>query len=220
MIYGYCSSNQKKNLEKQKEQIISVFPTATVFQEHITVEHSEPIEKFKNKITEGDTLVFASITCMSQADEIAFQLYDEFYRMGVKLVFLQEPYFNSDVCDRIRKLYPYNDTVAILMELIHDQILIRYEQKRTDVLVRQKSIKSSIENARSQGKQIGQKKGAKLETKKGIAVREGIKKYSRDFGGSMNDIECIRHLRVSPNTFYKYKKELKMEMQQDLLKSQ
>ena len=33
-----------------------------------------------------------------------------------------------------------------------------------------------------------------------------------DFGGNMKDKDCIRLLNISPNTYYKYKKELQEEL--------
>ena len=61
------------------------------------------------------------------------------------------------------------------------------------------------------GKQIGQKAGAKLITKKSIASKETIKKHSKDFGGSLSDVEVMQLTGLSRNTYYKYKRELKQE---------
>lgn len=38
-----------------------------------------------------------------------------------------------------------------------------------------------------------------------------IQKYSKDFGGSLNDIECIRMTGISKGSYYKYKRELLLE---------
>lgn len=40
-----------------------------------------------------------------------------------------------------------------------------------------------------------------------------ILKNSRTFNGSLDDKECIEYLKIAPNTFYKYKKELRAEPQ-------
>ena len=45
-------------------------------------------------------------------------------------------------------------------------------------------------------------------TKKSLAAKEIIKKYSRDFNGSLPDKECIKLAQVSRNTYYAYKKQL------------
>ena len=57
--------------------------------------------------------------------------------------------------------------------------------------------------------QIGQKRGARLRTKKTIAAKEGIRKYSKAFGGTLNDMECMKLLGITHNTYYKYKQELR-----------
>ena len=40
-----------------------------------------------------------------------------------------------------------------------------------------------------------------------LAERQ-IKKYSRNFDGTLTDLECIQIIGISRNTYYKYKKEL------------
>lgn len=66
-----------------------------------------------------------------------------------------------------------------------------------------------IITARLAGKQIGQKKGTKLTTKKSIETKEIILKHSRDFNGTLTDGEVIKLAAIDRKTFYKYKKELK-----------
>lgn len=68
--------------------------------------------------------------------------------------------------------------------------------------------KEGIETARLNGKQIGQRPGNKLTVKKKAPAKEKILKYSREFNGSLSDIECIKLIGISRNTYYKYKKEL------------
>lgn len=71
--------------------------------------------------------------------------------------------------------------------------------------------REGIETARLNGKQIGMVIGAKLITKKSVAAKEVIKKHSKDFGGSLNDTECMSLTGLARNTYYKYKRELKNE---------
>lgn len=69
--------------------------------------------------------------------------------------------------------------------------------------------KEGIKRAKEQGKQIGQVKGTKLVTKKSIEMKEQILKYSKEFNGSLSDVDCIKLLGIARNSYYKYKKELK-----------
>ena len=48
-----------------------------------------------------------------------------------------------------------------------------------------------------------------LVTKKSKAAKEIIRKHSKDFNGSMNDVDVMKLTGLSRNTFYKYKRELK-----------
>lgn len=70
--------------------------------------------------------------------------------------------------------------------------------------------KQGLKRARTEGKQIGQKKGAKLTTKKSIKAKEVIKKYSKDFEGTLEDADVMKLAEVSRNTYYKYKSELRI----------
>ena len=70
-------------------------------------------------------------------------------------------------------------------------------------------------NARLMGKQIGLSKGTKLTTKKSIKAKEIIKKHSRDFNGTLKDEEVMKLAEVSRNTYFKYKRELKAEIEEN-----
>lgn len=71
-----------------------------------------------------------------------------------------------------------------------------------------KLTKEGIQKAKKKGKQIGLEKGTKLTTKKSIAAKEQIQKYSKDFNGSLKDTEVMKLIGISRNSYYKYKKEI------------
>lgn len=73
-----------------------------------------------------------------------------------------------------------------------------------------KEQRNGILTAKLNGKQIGQIKGTKLITKKSIKSKELILKYSKDFDGTLNDIDCMKIIGISKTSFYKYKRELKL----------
>ncbi len=75
--------------------------------------------------------------------------------------------------------------------------------------------KRGIREARKNGKQIGGVKGKKMTTKKSIKTKEQIKKYSKDFEGTLTDPEVIKICQVNRNSYYKYKRELKEELGKD-----
>lgn len=71
--------------------------------------------------------------------------------------------------------------------------------------------KIGIEKARARGSQIGRKKGIKCETKKSKEKKNQIYNLSQDFLGTLTDKEIIEKIQIARNTYYKYKKELRLE---------
>ena len=67
----------------------------------------------------------------------------------------------------------------------------------------------AVETAKRKGKQIGRKQGAAITTKKSIKAKQEILKYSRDFNGTLTDVDCMRMIGIARNTYYRYKAELK-----------
>lgn len=95
-----------------------------------------------------------------------------------------------------------------LLALAEEQIRLAFEQAEKEVQDLRQRTKEGIETARLNGKQIGQEQGVKLVTKKSIQAKEQIKKYSRDFNGTLNDVDVMKLIGISRNSYYKYKKEL------------
>ena len=71
--------------------------------------------------------------------------------------------------------------------------------------------REGIETARLNGKQIGLAQGTKLVTKKSVNSKRLIQKYSRDFSGILSDKECMKLIGISKGSYYKYKRELRLE---------
>ena len=46
----------------------------------------------------------------------------------------------------------------------------------------------------------------------GVEHKETIKKYSKDFNGSLEDPDVIKLAGISRNSYYKYKKELREDI--------
>lgn len=65
------------------------------------------------------------------------------------------------------------------------------------------------------GEQIGRRQGAEVVTKKSLEKKEIILKHSKDFNGSLNDVEVMVLTGLARNTHYKYKRELKAERSED-----
>ena len=205
MIYGYCRiSTGKQNIERQIRNILKFYPQAEIWQETYTGTKTDGRKKFEQLlkiIKSGDTVVFDSVSRMSRNAD------------------LKEPHINTAtykkaLSNNIEMTGTKTDIILkaineYLMELAKEQIIIAFEQSEKEVTDLHQRTKEGIETARLKGKQIGQKRGATLTTKKGIKAKAGIKKYSKDFDGTLNDTDCMKLLGISHNTYYKYKRELK-----------
>ena len=225
MIYGYCRiSTDRQNIERQVRNILKSYPDAIIKQEVYTgtkTDGRKVFEQLLKMVRSGDTLIFDSVSRMSRNAEIGFEVYQELYDKGVELVFLKEPHINTETYKKalsknIAMTGTKTDIILkaineYLMELAKEQIIIAFEQSEKEVSDLHQRTREGIETARKQGKQIGRKKGAKIVTQKSIKAKQDILKFSRDFGGSLSDVDCIRMIGITRNTYYKYKAELKMQ---------
>lgn len=221
-IYGYCRiSTKSQSIERQIRNIKDLYSGAIIVEEAFTGTKIEGRNKFNdllNKVKPGDTIVFDSVSRMSRNSEEGFKLYEELYNKEIELIFIKEPHINTTTYKQaITNNVPMtNTTVDFILEginkyllaLAKEQIKLAFIQSEKEVRDLQQRTKEGIETARLNGKQIGLEKGTKLTTKKSIEAKEQIKKYSKDFNGSLKDIEVMKLIGISRNSFYKYKKEL------------
>lgn len=228
-VYGYCRiSTNKQSIERQHRNILSEYPGSIIVDEVFTgskIEGRREFKKLLKNIKPGDTIIFDSVSRMSRNAEEGFKLYEELFNKGIELVFLKEPYINTETYRNTlnNNNIPMTGTeVDILLKAVKEylmilakkQIIIAFKQSEKEVIDLQQRTKEGIETARLEGKQIGQIKGTKLVTKKSIKAKEEIIKYSKDFKGSLKDIEVMKLIRLSRNTYYKYKKEIVRELQE------
>mgnify|MGYP000999120643 CR=1 FL=1 len=94
------------------------------------------------------------------------------------------------------------------VDLAKEQIRLAFAQAQKEVDDLHQRTREGILTARLNGKQIGQTPGRKLNIKKSAPCKEQIKKYSRNFDGTLTDAECIKLIGIARNTYYKYKREL------------
>ena len=97
-----------------------------------------------------------------------------------------------------------------MMALAEEQIKAAFDQSEKEVTDLHSRISQGIREAKKNGTQIGISKGSKLTIKKSIECKAIIKKHSKDFGGSLEDPDVIKLCGCSRNSYYKYKRELKM----------
>lgn len=222
MIFGYCRiSTKKQSIERQIRNILRAYPDAKIYQESFTgrkMDSRPQLKKVLDLSKAGDTIVFDSVSRMSRNAEDGFKLYQKLFDRVVNLVFLKEPHINTET---YRKAIQNNiamtgtavDSILkgineYLMTLAAEQIRLAFEQVQKEVDDIRRTTKEGIETARRAGKQIGQEQGRKLNVKKEKPAKEQIRKYSRDFEGSLKDTEVMKLTGLARNTYYKYKREI------------
>jgi len=221
-IYGYARiSTSKQSIDRQIRNIEREYPDASIIQEAYTGTSIERKQwnKLFSAVKAGDTIIFDSVSRMSRNADEGFAVYQELYNRGVSLVFLKEPHINTETYRRaLKNSIPMTGTAVdcildgvnqYLMLLAKDQIRLAFEQAEKEVEDLHQRTREGIQTARLNGKQIGQRQGAKLITKKSVAAKEIILKHSKDFGGTLNDTEVLRLTGLARNTYYKYKGELR-----------
>ena len=259
-IYGYVRvSTLEQNKERQIKNIQKEYPKAVILTEEYTGKTMDrPIwNKLYPKLKKGDVLVFDEVSRMSRNAEEGFKTYQELFEKGCKLFFLKEPYLNTDVFSsqikratvKTGKDYLDQGLKIILMGVAEEQIKIAFEQSQAETDLRAQRSKEGIEEARKRNEklkilypdtykerpeysQIGRENRDKLHVKKAEPIMALIRKYSRDFDGTLNDRELLGVLstqtvkipnkkrsgmveereisaKLSRNTLYKYKKQMK-----------
>lgn len=226
MIYGYTRiSTKQQSIERQIRNIKDLYPTAVIVEEVYTgtkIYGRKEFDKLLKKVKAGDTIVFDSVSRMSRNAEEGFELYQDLFNRGIELIFIKEQHINTTTYKQAltNNVQLTGTTVDFILEginkyllaLAKEQIKLAFIQSEKEVKDLQQRTKEGLETARLNGKQIGQPKGAKLTTKKSIQAKEQIQKYSKDFSGTLKDIEVMKLIGVARNSYYKYKKELVEEL--------
>ncbi|MCR4654921.1 MAG: recombinase family protein, partial [Lachnospiraceae bacterium] len=142
------------------------------------------------------------------------------YEKGIQLVFLKEHYIDTEVYaenmrDRIEFQGTDEDEIFkglnnYFRKLAARQIRIAFDQAEKEVQDLRQRTREGIETARLNGKQIGQRSGSKLHVKKEAPAKEYILRLSKSFNGSLSDVEVMKVVGLSRNTYYKYKRELRV----------
>ncbi|MCI8470674.1 MAG: recombinase family protein [Clostridia bacterium] len=231
MEYGVGRiSTRKQNIERQVRNILAKYPNARIIRETYTGTKLEGRKEFENLlkiIKKGDTLIFDSVSRMSRNSEEGCNLYEDLFNKGINLIFLKEGYINTEVYRKALDnqinivLNTGNKATDELMQTIisalnkytlalaKEQIKKAFDQAEKEVKDLHTRTSEGILTARLDGKQIGLTKGTKLTTKKEKETKPLIIKYSKDFDGTLSDIECIKLIGISRNSYYLYKRELK-----------
>ena len=232
MIYGYCRvSTKHQRITRQVTNIRELYPTATIIKEFYTgTTQSRPLwDKLMKQVQAGDTIVFDSVSRMSRNAAEGFKDYKALYEAGIHLEFINEPLINTSIFDSTKSnileitvetgnaaiddYFKGNITLInnLLMALAEEQIKSAFKQSEKEVQDLHTRISQGMSESKKNGNKIGLPKGTILTTEKSIRCKEIIKKHATDFGGTLSDNEVITLCKISRNSYYKYKRELKTQ---------
>ena len=237
MIYGYCRvSTRKQSIERQERNILAAYPDAVIVREVYTGTRSDRPEwsKIMRQVEKGivERIVFDSVSRMSRSAQEGFELYESMLSKGVALTFLKEPQIDTETyqaaIDKKINIDETGDVVTdelmagiieainkYILRLAEKQIQLAFEQSEKEVKDLHQRTREGIETARLQGKQIGRQKGRRYCTKKETEAKKIIRKNSKSFNGSNTDSEVMKIAGISRNTYYKYKKEMMGELEDE-----
>lgn len=218
-IYGYARiSRRTQSIERQIRNIREISGNADIRQEAFTgTKIDRPAwNKLYATVKNGDTIIFDSVSRMSRNADEGYTTYMELYNRGVNLVFIKEPSINTENYKSTAQIAKTGTDADVILEgvnkylmiLAEKQIRVAFEQAQKEVDDLHERTAEGLKTAKANGKQIGQKEGAKLTTKKSIEMKDKIRKMAKCFDGNMTDTEVIETLHLARNTYYKYKREM------------
>lgn len=234
MVSEYISELSAKSVVKRQAKttpdVSASAVTAHIIREvytGTTYQGRKELDKLLHIVQPGDTIVFDSVSRMSRNADEGCQLYENLYTQNVTLCFLKEPHINTETYRQTiqRQISTQPETgnaatdsfvssvIAALnqytVDLAKEQIRLAFAQAQKEVDDLHQRTREGMLTAKLNGKQIGQERGRKLVVKKAAACKDAIKKYSKDFDGTLSDADCIKLIGIARNTYYKYKRELR-----------
>ena len=232
-VYGYARvSTRTQNIERQITNIQKAYPEAEIRSEKFTgtqMEGRKKLNTILEDVEKGDTIVFDSVSRMSRNADEGIDLYMALQRKGVNLVFLKEPHINTSVYkDALKNRIPLQgNEVDYILEGINKymhaiakvQIRIAFDQAEKEVTDLRQRTKEGIREARRRGKKPGRPKGCCPQPKYKDKYKEDIRRLSKTFDGQLKDKEVLKIVPLSNNTYYKYKREIKAELEENTKKT-
>lgn len=216
----------KQNIERQIRNIKAIYPNAIIVQDSCTgKKFNRPgWKKIYKNVKSGDTIVFDSVSRMSRNAEEGFLIYEELIKKGVELIFLKEPYINTNIYKEALKEKNIDLTGTqidcilqgvneYLLGIVKNQVKLAFQLAENEVSELRQRTREGLETAKLNGKQVGRVKGSTYKTKKSMEAKKIILKYCKDFGGVLNDVDCIKLCEITKKSYYKYKGQLKEEIE-------
>ncbi|MBR0484483.1 MAG: recombinase family protein [Oscillospiraceae bacterium] len=231
-IYGYCRvSTRKQSIERQIANIKLKFPDAEIFREVGTgtknTSDVRPVwnrlkEKIRQDLSSGlkTVIVFDSVSRMSRNADEGIADYMELYELGTELIFLTESYVNTSVYrNALQNQVGMTDSSvdlilqginAYLKEVAAEQIRIAFHQSEKEVTDLHQRVSGGMRSSGAAEKIRKSRTGKKFITEKSITAKLKILESAFPFNEhGLSDKDCMKLAGCSPNSYYRYKAELK-----------
>ena len=234
MIIGYCRvSTEKQSIDRQIRNIKEFCPEAVIVEEVYTgrvAEGRPKWDKIMKQVKRGcvNTIIFDSVSRLSRSKEEGSMLYRKLFDANVRLIFLKEPFINTDeykkaIENRLELTIKIEDkaTDALMRSIFNSlneyflclaarQVELSFEQAEKEVQdLRQRTKEGLLSAKLNKGVVLGRRPGTKIETKKAVRCKKIIRKNFTAFGGPLNSADCIRLCNgIARSTFYRYLNQL------------
>ena len=241
LIYGYLRvSTKHQDISRQRVNILREYPTAIIYEEtHSGGDYSGCVvlNKLLSIVKAGETIVFDSVSRFSRDNITGPQEYKRLFLDGVNLVFLNEPYINTDNYRKaldiaIPRTGTFVDPILkgveeALLQLAEKQVQEAFNQANKELLDIRKRTSQALQLKIAENRnlpedqriRIGTQKGDSFTTKKKkIAlerIREGIEQGYPDetimnniAGDLKKQLPDSKCKDISRNTYYNYKRDL------------
>ena len=240
-IYGYMRvSTKHQDVGRQRVNILRVYPEAILYEEtHGGGDYNGCVvlTKLLKIVQPGDTIVFDSVSRFSRDNITGPEEYRRLFKMDVNLVFLNEPYINTDNYRKaldvaLPRTGTFIDPIIsgveeALLQLAEKQVQEAFDQANKEMLDIRKRTSQALQKKIAENRilppdqqiRIGTQKGDTFTTKKKqIAlerIKEGLEKGYPDevimnniTGDLRKQLPDSKCKDISRNTFYNYKREL------------
>ena len=236
------TSTQRQDPQSQVDNILKEYPDAVIFSEKYTgtslnrPEFNKMQKQIQSDIKNGEQvlIVFNEVSRMSREAEEGFKLYQEWYNQGIELKFLKDPHVNTSVFRQAsgRSIPETGDKIDFIIQGINrflfvvaeEQIQIAFRKAEEEVKRLHERTSDGMRAAGAMNRKdkdgnvikhgsIAQSKiGRHPQHKKSAEAAKVIYKHSKDFGGSLTDLELMKMTNLSRNTYYKVKRQLKQNI--------
>ena len=236
-------STKHQDLDRQEARIKRLYPSAVVYSEKYSGRTCDrPVwNRLTNRVKEGDTIVFDSVSRFARNAAEGFAEYEALFNRGVNLKFIREPMLDTDnFRQALATTLPETGTSVdiiieavnrFLMETAKAQIRAAFEGAEKELNDIHDRIKGGIEAKKNRNQELETEfpetyadhpdythfrvveKGTTYETAKAKEAKRIIKLRNRDFDGDLSDAETLALTKVSRNSYFKYKRQLRQEME-------